>query len=303
MKVGIVLVTFNRIDDLKKTLLAYDSQIVKPQFVLVVDNNSTDGTKEYLNEWEKQSSEFCHYVLSLSENIGGSGGFYMGMKEALNHQCDWIFVADDDAVPHKAMLKELVDFSNTHMEEMDQISALCTSVNNKGKCSGIHRCRIRKSILGYFESYVSEEEYEKEYFEIDIYSFVGTMIRKSALEKAGLARKEFFIYNDDYEHAVRVGKTGRIICVPKAIMYHVDNLNYSREATWRDYYATRNGIIMHLEHFGVYAGLVRALRRLAVGIVSLNFQKIKVICIGIKDGFIGKTGIHACYKPGWKVSK
>ena len=126
---------------------------------------------------------------------------------------------------------------------------------------------------------------------------------RDALEKAGLARKEFFIYNDDYEHAIRIGKTGQIICVPKSIMYHVDNLNYSREATWRDYYATRNGVIMHLEHFGIYAGIMRALRRLAVGIAAFNFPKIKVICIGIKDGFMRKTGIHHNYKPGWKVGK
>lgn len=303
MKVGIVLVTFNRIKDLQKTLLAYEKQIVAPEFVLVVDNNSTDGTKEYLKEWKNTHSDFKHYVLSLPQNIGGSGGFYMGMKEALKLECDWIFVADDDAVPDSSMLKELIDFKNRHKEKMEHVSALCTSVNNRGKCAGIHRCRIKRSFLGCFESYVPEEEYTKEYFEIDIYSFVGTMIRRDALEKAGLARKEFFIYNDDYEHAIRIGKTGQIICVPKSIMYHVDNLNYSREATWRDYYATRNGVIMHLEHFGIYAGIMRALRRLAVGIAAFNFPKIKVICIGIKDGFMRKTGIHHNYKPGWKVGK
>lgn len=303
MKIGIVLVTYNRIIDLKNTLRAYEEQNVKPEFVLVVDNNSSDGTKDYLDEWEKQSKDFKHSVLRLTENIGGSGGFYMGMKEAMNTDCDWIFVADDDAVPHPMMLNELVDFANSHVDMMENVSALCTAVNNKGKYSGIHRCRIRKNIWGYLESYVPENEYKKEYFEIDIYSFVGTMIRKSALMQAGLARKDFFIYNDDYEHAIRVAKTGKIICVTKSIMYHVDNLNYSREASWRDYYATRNGVIMHLEHFGTYAGFMRAFRRLIVGITSVNWKKMKVICCGIKDGYMRKTGIHPLYKPGWKASK
>ena len=239
----------------------------------------------------------------LKENIGGSGGFHVGMEEALKSGCDWIFVADDDAVPHKDMLAELISFAKGHPDEMKNVAALCTSVNNQGHCSGVHRCWLKKGILGCIESFVPESEYNKESFYIDVYSFVGTMLRKEALKKAGIARKDFFIYNDDYEHAVRIGKTGKIICVPSSVMYHIDNLNYDREASWRDYYATRNGVIMHLEHFGKYAGFMRSLRRLAVGILSFNVQKIKVIWTGIRDGYAGKCGIHPIYKPGWKAGK
>ena len=303
MKIGIVLVTFNRLNDLKITLDAYEKQTTPPAFVMVVDNRSTDGTDEYLAQWQAQSGAFRHMVLSLPENMGGSGGFYAGMKQALEEDCDWVFVADDDAVPHPDMLEQLVSFANNHSELTADAAALCTSVNNKGRREGIHRCRIEKSVMGAFEKYVPESEYEKEFFYADIYSFVGTMIRRSALEKAGLAREDFFIYNDDYEHAVRVGKVGKILCVPASVMDHVDNLNYEKQATWRDYYATRNAVIMHRTHFGAYGGFARAARRMLVALSTFNGEKIKVIWTGIRDGYAENTGKHPVYKPGWKAKR
>lgn len=300
MEIGIVLVTFNRLQDLKKTLLAYEAQEFMPRFVLVVDNKSTDGTDAYLAEWAGAQGAFERQVLTLPENMGGSGGFYAGMKKALEQKCDWVFVADDDAIPRPDMLKTLVEFSENEPALTQTASALCTSVYNQNHFEGIHRCRIKKSILGCVEAFVPEAEYQKPWFYCDIYSFVGTMIRRSALDRAGLAREDFFIYNDDYEHAVRVGKTGKIICVPTSVMDHVDNLNYEKTASWRDYYATRNAVIMHRTHFGAYAGFARAMRRLAVAVLTLNGEKIRVIWTGIRDGYAERTGKHPVYVPGWK---
>lgn len=303
MKIGIVLVTFNRLADLKVTLDAYEKQSYLPAFVMAVDNCSTDGTDRFLAEWERAEGRFPRLVLSLPENTGGSGGFYAGMKESLEKDCDWVFVADDDAVPRPDMLETLARFAKEHPQETEAASALCTAVNNRGKREGIHRCRIKKSLLGAFEQYVPEADYEKEFFYADIYSFVGTMIRRSALEKAGLARQDFFIYNDDYEHAVRVGKVGKIVCIPASVMDHVDNLNYEKKASWRDYYATRNAVIMHRTHFGAYGGFARAARRMLVALSTFNGEKIKVIWTGIRDGYAEKTGKHPLYRPGWQPKK
>lgn len=303
MKIAVVIVTYNRIQDLKKTLKAYEAQTVLPDVVLVVDNCSTDGTGEYLDTWSAEKKGFEARVISLPTNQGGSGGFSHGMTEALKTDCDWVFVADDDAVPRRDVFEKLVSFCENNPELAEEAAAICTAVYNRDHNSGIHRCMLKKTPFGMFEAYVPESWYSKDYFEFDIYSFVGTMIKSSALREAGVARKDFFIYNDDYEHAVRVRKCGKLICVPAAVLDHVDNLTYSKDATWRDYYGTRNGIIMHKTHFGSYAAFWRAMRRLAVGISSCNPEKLKVIWTAILDGFHEKTGIHPVYKPGWVPQK
>lgn len=301
MNITAVIVTFNRLKDLKETLEAYEKQTLPISTMVIVDNHSTDGTDAFLKEWDQTQGSFRRIVCSLPENRGGSGGFCYGMQKALNTDCDWVFLADDDAVPQPEMFEKLFQFSKNNPEIMQETVALCAAVNNKGRHTGVHRCRLHKTPFGYYEVTAPESDFLKEYFYIDLYSFVGTLIRKESLEKAGVARGDLFIYNDDYEHSIRVGKLGKIICVPAAVINHVDNLTRSKDATWRDYYGTRNAVIMHKEHFGSYVAFWRGLRRLAVGMTSLNLKKVRVIWDGVKDGFSGKTGLHEIYKPGWKA--
>lgn len=304
MDICVLLVTFNRKADLEKTLSLYESQSYKPRAIIVVDNHSTDGTGEMLAEWSRNESDIKHIVVSMSENVGGSGGFYAGMEHALGLDYEWIFVSDDDAMPRNDTLEIISRFADKHPELVAQCSALCGAVDAGGHYATGHRARInKKSIIGMLDKPVSPEEYEKEFFEVDFFSYIGTCIRKSALEKAGLPRKEFFIYSDDFEHALRVGKQGKMLCIPSAVLCHADNNPYSKEASWRDYYATRNVLIMYREHFGSFAAFRRGCMRRFTALRSINSLKMKVISTAIKDAKKGVTGLHPIYRPGWNPTK
>lgn len=52
MKLTIITVCFNCLDELKKTISSIVDQEVKPFEHLIIDGNSKDGTKEYLNTLE-----------------------------------------------------------------------------------------------------------------------------------------------------------------------------------------------------------------------------------------------------------
>jgi glycosyltransferase involved in cell wall biosynthesis len=54
MKLGICLITFNRLDYTKRTLRNLLKTIEVPYYLVVSDNNSTDGTKEYLKSLKKR---------------------------------------------------------------------------------------------------------------------------------------------------------------------------------------------------------------------------------------------------------
>ena len=93
-----VCVTFNRLDKLKNTIDAFDSQTVPITELVVVDNASTDSTKEFLSTWVKQTGKYRKKVITLDKNYGGSGGFYAGMEYAGTvEDCDWVYLGDDDA--------------------------------------------------------------------------------------------------------------------------------------------------------------------------------------------------------------
>lgn len=68
ISIAAVVVTFNRITLLQKCIKALYNQTKKLDAIIVINNNSTDGTKEWL---DKQNN----IIVIHQENVGGSGGF------------------------------------------------------------------------------------------------------------------------------------------------------------------------------------------------------------------------------------
>lgn len=81
--IGVIIVTYNRLEELKIALDRSEKQSLLPDSILIVNNASNDGTKEWLTEWKDTQSTFLKYVINLHHNLGGSGGFYFGQKIAL----------------------------------------------------------------------------------------------------------------------------------------------------------------------------------------------------------------------------
>ena len=100
MKIIAVVVTFNRRELLKRNIECLRRN--KPvSSILVVNNGSTDGTKEWLDE--QQDLSVIHQA-----NVGGSGGFYTGIEHAYQSGADWIWCMDDDVFPRENCLEKLL---------------------------------------------------------------------------------------------------------------------------------------------------------------------------------------------------
>ena len=192
MKIGVVIVTYNRLEKLKIALKSYEKQSIKPQYILVVNNNSTDGTIEYLREWKNESNGIEKIILNLDKNTGGSGGFYEGLKASLDLDAGWRWVADDDAYPKENAFEIAKKYIEKYPDSENKISAISgTVLKSDGKlidCS--HRRRIYTTLFNRIaQPYSKISDYEKEEFEINGFSYVGTMINKSKLKQTELTKK------------------------------------------------------------------------------------------------------------------
>ena len=298
--IGCVIVTFNRLDKLRKTLISYANQILKPKFIVVVDNASTDQTAQFLNQWEVVNEGFQKIVIHSKKNIGGSGGFYLGEIKALELDSDWIMIADDDAYPQEDYLWGMQKYINENKN--DKISIICGKVEENGNYVNLHRSVWKNKWDRNFHIPVKKEEYSNKEFHPDFVSYVGIVINKDKLKTAGIVDKNNFIWCDDTEHTYRLSQKGKIVCLPSfTIVHDVDSTNDS--LSWKYYYGYRNDLIFFRKHFKSRFPFIVAklmVKTLFCPLHGKSFEEVKLRLHAIHDAIFGKMGIDNKYKPGWK---
>lgn len=306
MKYTIVIVTYNRLDKLKKCLQCAEKQTLKASHIVVVDNASTDGTEEFLSDNKFKKNPYV--IKQMPENTGGSGGFHVGIKEALLLSDEWVLLIDDDA-----MLRE--DYVDTIMKHMEKgILAYSGNVNEFGKISLEHRRMISTKIL-YKEYSVRESVLEKEYFDFDLASFCGLMINTEIVRRIGLPRGDFFIWYDDTEYSLRLRKLTKIRNINSAVLDHeltayktcIEN---NHKMNWKVYYGLRNRLYT-IKKYGNFASYIYEIIFLAARFckyagwrLSMNTEKkmigknnCKILKKAISDGIKEKMEKNLCFLP------
>lgn len=306
MKIGVVIVTYNRLEKLKETLKQFSCQTRKPEYILIIDNASTDQTSKYLENWKEIKEEYKKIVITMDKNIGGSGGFYTGLQKSLEMEADWIWVSDDDAVPEINAIDEAYHYLNKNLEREDQISAICGQVINNGQIDIDHRKKYISKGIHILEVVVPAEEYEKEEFELNAFSYVGTIINREKMRQVGITKKEYFIWWDDIEHSLRLSKVGKIICVPRIRIHH--DVGADRCClSWKSYYGFRNMTDVYSRYMPkpcfLYFCLKIRIKLILYSIINRDSMEIKLLKEGYTDARKGRFGIHPIYQPGWGSGK
>lgn len=293
-----VIVTFNRKKSLKKSINSILNQSIKPNNIVLIDNNSTDGTYEYIKEY--LNNQKIHY-LKLKENLGGAGGFYFGVKEAMKYEDDLIAVADDDAYYDMNYFKNII----TAAIENPQDGAFCGKILDKRGIqadqakflSNPKRLRLKGAVEG---------DYKKDFY-CDVFSFLGAVYRRSTIEKVGFPQKDFFIWFDDAEYSVRCYQAGiKYHCVTNAVINH-DIKEASQTPLWKEFYGFRNEIysIKELGNAKFYP-IFMLLKKYGAVTLRKNYKgkrvkAFKIITQAFIDGKKGKLGKR--YDPATTIYK
>jgi rhamnopyranosyl-N-acetylglucosaminyl-diphospho-decaprenol beta-1,3/1,4-galactofuranosyltransferase len=205
-----IVVTHNRPGMLKEVLESLQKQTLPLSDILVVDNASSPGTREVLNNYPNLR------VVRSEINLGGAGGFAKGIETAMDASPDLLWLMDDDAVPEQHAFQKLIEaFDQTP----NGIGVLCGAVEEFDALALQHRRTFLAGRLQ--EKPIQAREYARDHVEIDCASFVGFMIRTSVVRKIGLPESKFFYSYDDTEYSLRIRKAGfSIYLVPASRMQH-----------------------------------------------------------------------------------
>lgn len=215
--------------------------------ILVLDNGSTDGTREFLHGRPDVISIFNE------RNEGGSGGFNRIMRYFIQDtELAWLLTFDDDAYPTFSE-QDLASFlisrkSNHHAAYAFRVTypdgSLCEM-----NCPGSNVLE-RHPLLNLRSKFHIDETSGPT--EVDFAGFVGLLLKRATIYQVGIVSKQFFIYSDDTYYTLCLSKiSGKILYYPGFTLIH-DCKRSSRRFTHHD--ATRlerdviNKIVMIREH-------------------------------------------------------
>lgn len=237
MKIAGVVITYNRLDLLKKVIEGLTNQSVFIDKIFIVNNDSTDGTTEWLSTIQNQRIEVVN-----QENVGGAGGFKTGVQKAFAGNFDWIWAMDDDVVPKVNCLEELLKYAQLpdlgillpsrffcdkpFITEYEKIN-----LSNPFTHWGIRR--IKASALK-----------ENKTISVQTMTFEGPLIKKEVIRDIGFPDSNYFILYDDTDYAYRAIKHGyKIYMISSARMDRISLANLSNKFGWKNLYDIHNAII------------------------------------------------------------
>lgn len=102
MELSIVICTFNRAFYLQKCLEALTPQNITETEIIVIDNNSTDNTREIVEYFQKSSHQIRYF---LEQKVGLSHARNRGLKEA---KSEWVCYIDDDAIVMRGYIQRVI---------------------------------------------------------------------------------------------------------------------------------------------------------------------------------------------------
>lgn len=192
-KVDGVVVTYNRLPLLKECLSALLKQTYSLDHIYVVNNNSTDNTKKYIEEMHQKYTQII--PINLNTNVGGAGGFNIGLKTFINNSSsEYVWIMDDDTIPFDSALENLMNKTSIS----SNLGFLCSNVRWKDNTSA--RMNVPNPERDW------NELADKGLIKVKSASFVSILFPRNIIKKVGYPITDFFIWGDDVEYTLRITK-------------------------------------------------------------------------------------------------
>lgn len=252
--VSAVVVTYNRLNLLKECVSALLNQTYEVKHLIIVNNNSNDGTEKYLETLNDDRI----IIKNLQENIGGAAGFKYGIKQAYElFNDDLIWFMDDDTIANGNACEKLINAGSILNYDF---GFLCSNARwTDGKGTNI------PAVSDKWTDYADQG-----LVGVNKATFVSVMVTRKSLEQLGYPVSEMVIWGDDTEFTTRFSKKKPSFFVMDSIVIHKTKNNLSNDTLensdenriQRYFYLYRNLVFINRKYNGNYRMNVRILRNI-----------------------------------------
>jgi|GEM_PF-2348977 len=218
--VSVIIVTFNNLDYTKLCIEGIYEKTAYPNLeVIVVDNASTDGTREYFSKLQTTHSDIK--IIFNEENLGFAKANNMGVEVSRG---EYIIFLNNDTVVTRGWISELIKYFKD--PSVGMVGPVTNSIGNEAKINGDYR--DLSEMEQFAERYTAKHKGVS--FEISVLALYCAVLSRKAIDKVGLLDEQFLIgmFEDD-DYALRLKKEGfKIICAEDVFIHHFGGATLSR---------------------------------------------------------------------------
>lgn len=208
-KVNIVIVTYNGMKWLPKCL-----ESTKQYSVIIVDNNSNDGTIEFIESFHPGI-----VLLKQNKNLGFGQANNIGISYSLNEGAEHVFLLNQDAYLEERSLEKLIEVSKKNSQ-----FGILSPIHLNGKAD-----KLDEKFSNYLNFRANPDFYSDfilkkpllDIYDVPFVNAAGWLISRECLETVGGFDPIFFHYGEDDNYCQRLNYHGfNIGVVPVAILLH-----------------------------------------------------------------------------------
>ncbi|WP_067570719.1 galactofuranosyltransferase GlfT1 [Nocardia acidivorans] len=190
-----IVVTHKRKDLLAESLKVLSTQTRAIDHLIVVDNGNEAEVGELVRNQPIEST-----YLGSAHNLGGAGGFALGMLHALTMGADWVWLADDDGRPDgPEVLATLFDCAKRH--QLVEVSPVVADIDDPDRLAFPLR---RGVVWRRFRSELGDEDFLPGIASL----FNGALVSAEAVDIIGVPDLRLFVRGDEVEVHRRLVRSG-----------------------------------------------------------------------------------------------
>ena len=237
--IGVVICNYNKKDFVLECVQSIKESKVQNFDIYVVDNASTDGSVEALQQM--YGDEIT--ILANKENLGGSGGFNTGLRVVRDKGYEYFMCLDDDALVDENAINVLYEY----MEANQEVGMAGCRVYHRQMPEYIQQCGLLIDFDHCTAKTIGADQLEDgslpDVIECDTVATCAVMVRGSVIRETdvGIMPEDNFIYWDDMEWGHRIHLAGyKVVTLAASKALHQMGANVKRPNTFINYYMWRN---------------------------------------------------------------
>lgn len=278
-RVAAAITTHDRLDDLKRCIDAVRAQTFQVAGIVVVDNASTDGTREWLDGQPDLTA--IH-----QGDEGPAGGIYTGIGQAYEQGFDAVWILDDDALPDRTALEKLVTARANDGKNV--VGSLVVSLDDPDLLAfSVPRVSTYSAFFDYYRELtdrVADLRAESDERGYPWSTFTNSiLLPREVVADVGLPKREFYMGGEEVEYHYRVRGRGYGTYIVLDSLCRHPKRDQRDMPSWRERSLVRNTVYIH-RHYRRWF-IIRTIRRFVLYAATGRRELLGPLWDGIRGDF------------------